>query len=197
METRQATKRQLWALYCITKVDHRDKGLTMQQASDLIAKYNNKEGKSESSPSKRDNKLESEFIEHMRSRIGSMIATARQAIKIKSIVEDDPQFLNGREQKRYAFFGYGCGISIIEFDKRSKVGKQILELSSKHHYKTFLDMFLKGFTTKEIRYFENVGSPLSALFAQDIRISRDYQSAVMSFMMKKGVKKLHLKTFDD
>ncbi len=31
-----ATKRQLWALFCITKEDHRDKGLTKSEASDLI-----------------------------------------------------------------------------------------------------------------------------------------------------------------
>ncbi len=39
-QSRPATKRQLWALYCITKKDHRDSGLTLDQASKLIAEAN-------------------------------------------------------------------------------------------------------------------------------------------------------------
>lgn len=35
-----ATSRQLWALFCITKKDYRGKGLTKQQASDLIGELN-------------------------------------------------------------------------------------------------------------------------------------------------------------
>ena len=34
-----ATRKQLWALFCATKRDHRNDGLTMQEASDLISKY--------------------------------------------------------------------------------------------------------------------------------------------------------------
>ena len=34
---RSATNRQLWALFCITKKDHRDMNLTVDQASELIA----------------------------------------------------------------------------------------------------------------------------------------------------------------
>ena len=33
---KEATKRQLWALYCITKKDYRNDGLTYDQASELI-----------------------------------------------------------------------------------------------------------------------------------------------------------------
>lgn len=39
-----ATSRQLWALFCATKEDHRDKGLNKQQASDLLEKLNKKSG---------------------------------------------------------------------------------------------------------------------------------------------------------
>lgn len=35
-----ATSRQLWALFCMTKKDYRGKGLTKQQASDLISELN-------------------------------------------------------------------------------------------------------------------------------------------------------------
>lgn len=33
---RPATKKQLWALFCMTKEDHRDKGLTISEASKMI-----------------------------------------------------------------------------------------------------------------------------------------------------------------
>lgn len=37
-DTRPATKRQTWALFCLTKKDHRDMGLTIYEASQLISK---------------------------------------------------------------------------------------------------------------------------------------------------------------
>ena len=96
-----------------------------------------------------------------------------------------------------AFFGFGCGITIIKYDKRSKVGKQIEELGNKHRTTTFLDMFLKAFTPKQIAYYESVGFPLSAMYYQDIRISGAYKNSVASFMTHKGVKNVRTQTFDD
>lgn len=37
---RPATNKQLWALFCATKEDHRNKGLTLEQASELLSKIN-------------------------------------------------------------------------------------------------------------------------------------------------------------
>jgi len=62
---------------------------------------------------------------------------------------------------------------------------------------TFLKMFLKAFTAKEIKYFESVGCPLSAIYYQDIRINGAYEHAVASFMESKGVKNVRVQTFDD
>lgn len=196
-----ASRKQLWALYCLTKKDYRGESLTMGEASKLIEKFNaekvvGKIGVNDTPNAKKT--LESEFIEYMSKRIDGIIATARQALKLKSVVEDDPMLsTDKKDRNQYAFFGFGCGISIIEFDKRSKVGKQIEELSRKHRMTTFLKMFLKGFTAKEIRYMESVGFPLSAMYYQDYQIGRSYMGAVMSFMEMKGVKNLHVKTFDD
>ena len=102
-----------------------------------------------------------------------------------------------KDKKQFAFFGFGCGFTIIDFDKRSKKGKLIKELSSKHHMTTFLKMFLKGFTAKEIKYFENVGFPLQAIYYQDVRISAAYEHAVANFMRKQGVKNVMCRTYDD
>ena len=207
---RPASKKQLWALYCLTKKDYRGQDLTMLDASKLIEQFNaskvvSKIGVNDTSNqvrkiSVRNKKptLEQEFISYMENEIKEIIATCKQAIQIKSVVEDDPSFFpNKKDRKQYAFFGFGCGFTIIDFDKRSKKGKLIKELSSKHHMTTFLKMFLKGFTKKEIKYFENVGFPLQAMYYQDIRISSTYEHAVASFMRKQGVKNVICRTYDD
>lgn len=206
---RPATKKQLWALFAASrkhgiKHDYRNDGLTMQQASELLNKFNSQKvvgvgvAATKAAKTNKTDKLEQEFIAFMSERMQGIIATAKDALKIKSVVEDDPEFFpNKKDRKQYAFFGFGCGISIIQYDKRSKVGKQIEELSSKHRMTTFLQMFLKGFTAKQISYMENVGFPLSAMYYQDYQIGRSYMRAVMSFMESKGVKNLHVKTFDD
>ena len=207
---RPASKKQLWALYCLTKKDYRGQDLTMLDASRLIEQFNackvvskigvndtpNQVGKTSVRTKKPT--LEQEFISYMQNEIQGIIDTCKQAIQIKSVVEDDPTFFpNKKDKKQFAFFGFGCGITIIDFDKRSKKGKLIKELSSKHHMTTFLKMFLKGFTKKEIKYFENVGFPLQAMYYQDVRISAAYEHAVASFMTKQGVKNVRCRTYDD
>ena len=196
---RAATKKQLWALYCLTKKDYRNEGLTMLDASKLIAQLNENKGANKVvKVAKAKPSIEQEFISYMTEKLQGVIAICKDAIKIKSVVEDDPTiFTDESKRQKYAFFGFGCGISIIKFDKRSKLGKVILELSSKHRNTTFLNVFLKGFTTKQITYFENVGFPLQAMYNQDIRIGAAYESAVAEFMRSKGVKKVCVRTYDD
>lgn len=207
---RPASKKQLWALYCLTKKDYRGQGLTMFDASKLIEQFNASkvvakigvndtpnQVKQTSVRSKKQT-LEQQFIAYMAEQMQGIIATCKEAIQIKSIVEDDPKFTpNKKDRKQFAFFGFGCGVTIIDFDKRSKKGKLIKELSSKHQMTTFLKMFLKGFTAKEIQYFENVGFPLQAMYCQDIKITAAYEHAVASFMTKQGVKNVRCRTYDD
>lgn len=212
-----ATKKQLWALYVASKKngqphDYRTDNLTMQQASALLQGFNAKTAIAKigvndtpnakvQHPTKHISKskqLENDFTAYMEKKMQGIIATAKQAIQIKSVVEDDKEiFTNKKDRKQFAFFGFGCGITVIQYDKRSKKGKQIEELASKHHFTTFLNMFLKGFTKEQIAYFDKVGFPLSAMFMQDIRISGAYESAVASFMIEQGVKNVRTRTFDD
>ena len=195
-----ATRKQLWAIYCLSKVDYRGKDLTRLDASNLIQRLKAEKDANEtqSTPKPKKTTLEKEFIDYMTDKMQGVINTAKQALQIKSIVEDDQTiFTDEKKRQKYAFFGFGCGISVINFDKRSKVGAQIKELGSKHRMSTFLKMFLKAFTAKEIKYFESVGCPLSAIYYQDIRINGEYEHAVASFMESKGVKNVRVQTFDD
>ena len=194
-----ATRKQLWAIYCLSKKDYRGEELTRLDASILIKRLlaEKATNDTQTTPKSKKQTLEEEFISYMTDRMQGVIDTAKEALQIKSVVADDPQFTSKDKQKSFVFFGFGCGITIIKFDKRSKVGKQIEELASKHRMTTFLNMFLKAFTQKEIDYYQSVGFPLNAMYYQDIRISGTYQSAVASFMTHKGVKNVHTKTFDD
>ena len=193
---RPATKKQLWALFCITKKDHRNMGLTIESASAMLKELNaHKQTTAQAKP--KTDKLESEFLQYMSEKMQGIVSTARDALQVKSVVEDDPMFTDKNKQKQYAFFGFGCGMTIIDFDKRSKVGKQIKELGSKHRMSTFLNQFMSAFTPKERQYYESVGCPLSALYYQDIRISGAYDYAVADFMEHKGVKNVRTRTYYD
>ena len=197
---RPATKKQLWAIYCISKKDYRDQNLTMLDASVLIQRLKTEKtaNNAQSTPKPKKMTLENEFIDFMTDKMQGVIDTAKKALQIKSVVEDDPTiFTDENKRKKYAFFGFGCGITIIKYDKRSKVAKQIEELGNKHRATTFLNMFLKAFTQNEINYYDSVGFPLSAMYYQDIRISGEYENAVASFMSHKGVKNVRTQTFDD
>lgn len=195
---RPATKKQLWALYCITKKDYRGQDLTMLDASNLLNRLNAEKVVAAPKPKvEKKPTLEKEFIGYMTERMQGVIETAKEALQIKSVVADDPDFTDPKKCKSYAMFGFGCGFTIIDFDKRSKVGKEIKELSSKHQMTTFLNMFLKGFTKQQVEYFQKVGCPLTALYYQDIRINGEYDSAVASFMELKGVKGVRTRTYYD
>ena len=196
---RPATRKQLWAIYCLSKKDYRGQDLTMLDASVLIKRLQSeKSANANVTPNPKKKTLEGEFIDYMTDKMQSVISTAKKALQIKSVVEDDPTiFTDEKKRQKYAFFGFGCGITIIKYDKRSKVAKQIEELGNKHRTTTFLNMFLKAFTQKEINYYESVGFPLSAMYYQDIKISGAYENAVASFMTHKGVKNVRTQTFDD
>ena len=192
---RPATRKQLWAIFCLSKKDYRGQDLTRLDASKLIQQLQEEKASKPTKP--KTTTLEQEFLDYMTDKMQYVINTAKQALQIKSVVETDDNLKDKNNNEKYAFFGFGCGCSIIEFDKRSKVGKQIKELADKHHYTTFETIFLKAFTPKEINYFKRIGCPLTAIYAQDIEINRSYTSAVVTFMERKGVKNVRTKTFYD
>lgn len=195
-----ATRKQLWAIYCLSKKDYRGQDLTRLDASNLIQRLKAEKDANEtqSAPKPKKTSLEQEFLEYMTDKMQSVISTAKKALEIKSVVEDDPTiFTDEKKRQKYMFFGFGCGITIIDIDKRSKVGKQIKELSAKHQMTTFMSLFLNAFTKKEQDYFASVGAPLTAIYAQDIAINNTYDSAVAQFMRNKGVKNVIVRNYYD
>ncbi len=211
-ENASATNKQLFALYVMSKklgntTDYRNANLTRKQASEMIAEFKTKlEGANVIMPSNqkkarltKEQTLKKEFLAHMENNvIPRLIEQARANMGIKSVVEDDPSIIKDpSKRKQYVFFGFGCGFSDIKFDKRSKVGKLIDKFGDECRMKECLQMFLKGFTKKEINYMQNVGFPLQAMYYQDGEMARIYRSGVIRLMEKYGVKNIHLYYYDD
>lgn len=210
-ENASATNKQLFALYVMSKklgntTDYRNANLTRKQASEMIAEFKTKLEGANILPSKqkktklsKEQALKKEFLAHMENKVvPRLIAQARTNMGIKSVVEDDPSiFKDPSKRKQYVFFGFGCGFADIKFDKRSKVGKLIDKFGDECRMKECLQMFLKGFTKKEINYMQSVGFPLQAMYYQDGEMARIYRSGVIDLMQKYGVKNIHLWYYDD
>lgn len=186
--TAPATKKQLWALFCLTKKDYRDTKLTRKEASDLLASV--KEGVTKSKTPKTKSaldRLEAELIDYFTTDIcPRVVADLKNSCGCVSVVEDDPLF-GARSGKKFAMVGV-CSVSWITYDKRSKVAKNIEELWRKHKYTTFKDMVLKNFDAKFRRNLEKMGCPLGAVYCQDYNVNSTLMSGIVSFMRKKGVK---------
>ena len=210
-ENASATNKQLFALYVMSKklgntTDYRNANLTRKQASEMIAEFKTKlEGANilSSKPKKaklsKEQALKKEFLAHMENNVvPRLIEQARANMGIKSVVEDDPSiFKDPSKRKQYVFFGFGCGFADIKFDRRSKIGKLIDKFGDECRMKECLQMFLKGFTKKEINYMQSVGFPLQAMYYQDGEMARIYRSGVIDLMEKHGVKNIHLYYYDD
>ena len=209
-ENASATNKQLFALYVMSKklgntTDYRNANLTRKQASEMIAEFKAKLEGANILPSKqkktklsKEQALKKEFLTHMENNVvPRLIAQARTNMGIKSVVEDDPSiFKNPSKRKQYVFFGLGCGFADIKFDKRSTVAKLIDKFGDECRMKECLQMFLKGFTKKEINYMQSVGFPLQAMYYQDGEMARIYRSGVITLMEKHGVKNIHLWYYD-
>ena len=83
-----------------------------------------------------------------------------------------------------------------EIERMRISGKLIDKFGDECRMKECLQMFLKGFTKKEINYMQSVGFPLQAMYYQDGEMARIYRSGVITLMEKHGVKNIHLWYYD-
>lgn len=187
-----ATSRQLWALYCITKRDHRNMGLTKQQASELISQYNKQPQGSKLQSSKVVKNPKDDFLAYIKEAMPSIVQRARRSLNLESEVVEDTTMMRGTgpngTAKRYTFIGFGCAFVWIEYDKRSKKAKAIYEIALKSHLRECYDMFATYFSKMEMRSLSDKGCPLSALWAQDEGMQLAYYNTVARYMESQGVK---------
>lgn len=185
----EATKKQLWALYCLTKKDYRNSGLSKEEASNLLSELIGDKETKKDKPVKAQISLKDELIQYLNSNISKIVEAANDSLKIESVIENDPMYM--KEKKRYAFVGFGCAFVWIEFDKRSKKAKEIYQIARQIRY-DYSATFEKQFDKKVVEYYKNIGCPLQALFQQDENIQNAYFWLVTEFMKYKGVKNAYV-----
>lgn len=178
-----ASSRQLWALFCATKIDHRNMGLTKEQAHERLSKLN--EGR-EAKPKSNNKGLLAYMLDHVDQLKKALI----DETKYGAIVMNDTNLLPD-DGKRFIMLGGGCGFSWIRFDGRSKKGKAILEESGLIR-KQVENAIVKSIDKKIIQYLNKCGNPIGALLLQNLQFNDEYNKVVMGYMRQVGVKNLWL-----
>jgi len=176
-----ATPRQRWALYCITKKDYRNEILSKEEAAKLIKDLGDPNYK------KKINKtLSEELLDYLKEHFNEMFNDAIKSLSLKSVIEDDDH-VPANKKKRYAFIGFGCGITYLDYRKNNKKAEEIDKAARKYHYDNIEKMFLNKFTKKEHNYYNNIGCPLEAIWAQDQNMQLSYYYKVQDFAKSKGI----------
>lgn len=188
-----ATPRQRWALYCITKKDYRNEILSKEEAARLIKELGDPNYKKASKKTKEES-LGDRLEKYLVDNFDKLFKACGESMKIKSIVEDDPTLT--KNPKKYAFIGFGCGITYFTYRKNNLKAKEIAERANTLLRGKISDMFLARFTHEEQKYYKNIGCPLLAIFSQDINIQQTYYSMVVKWAEENGVK-MDYKSFLD
>ena len=176
-----ATPRQRWALFCITKKDYRNEILSKEEAARLIKELGTPDYKKKSNKT-----LSQELLDYLKEHFDEMFAEAVKSLSVKSILEDDDH-VPADKKKRYAFIGFGCGITYFKYRKNKKRAEEINKAQSKFRFGEIEKMFLSKFTAKERNYYKNIGCPLEAIWIQDQNMQLSYYYTVSEFAKSKGI----------
>lgn len=181
---RPASSRQLWALYCITKRDYRNDNLSYDEASELIKTLGQKDYVKKIN--QKTQSLEEQFIEFYKTNImPSVVESLKEAIGIESAVVEDINYMKGSgkngEAKCYKMRGFGCSISYLDYDKRSKKAKELEEVFRSVRFKKCRDLVIAQFPKNLINQLEKEGTPIGALYCQDYDVNSTLFNGVVSF----------------
>ena len=176
-----ATPRQRWALFCITKKDYRNEIISKEEAARLIKELGTPDYKKKSNKT-----LSQELLDYLKEHFDEMFAEAVKSLSVKSILEDDDH-VPADKKKRYAFIGFGCGITYFKYRKNNKRAEEINKAQSKFRFGEIEKMFLSKFTAKERNYYKNIGCPLEAIWIQDQNMQLSYFYTVSEFAKSKGI----------
>ena len=160
-----------------------DNLITREEAAKLIAELGSPDYKKAKKTSKT---LSEELLEYLTENFDKMFNSAIESLNYRSVVESDPMFSN--DKRKYIFIGVGCGITYPVYRKNNKKLKEIDEAAHKYHWNEIKEMFMSKFSNKDIEYYENIGSPLEAIWSQDQGMQVSYWEMVKKFAESKGLK---------
>ena len=175
-----ASKKQLWALFCITKQDWRDKNLTKGEASELIQKYSGERPQKSAATGKSlDSKIKEDIMSNLKPKLDKQMS---KAFGLQSVVGDadlEGNLIPGG--KRYKFFGSGCGWAWVKYDKRNKKLGEILDkyddIYRHGYFEKFANEYIKKFKERE----------MGAVLSQDIDIQCIIKQAALDFAESIGI----------
>lgn len=131
-----ATPRQTWALFCFTKEDHRNKGLSKQEASELIERLSKENRKDGYSPRIAKDVNDDYKVIFEKARSAAEAACEEWFSKAKPAfrVVDDPAWLpKGAVQRDYGTMLDVCAISGGSIDGRSKFAKWLVKTNPERY----------------------------------------------------------------
>lgn len=115
-----ATSRQLWALFCATKVDHRNAGLSKQQASEMIGALK-KEGTKAKAVKRSEDKSNDKLFQQLYDKAHEAGMKAGKAVGVVPMVVGDGQ-------RTYFVEDGACGFAwIVAGDGRSPFVKWLVK----------------------------------------------------------------------
>jgi len=181
-----ATKKQLWALFCITKKDYRNQNITFDEADKIIKEANAK--KENTTPiqitTNKTKCKKSDMLDFFMENLDNIKNKLFTELSIKSIITDD---LNPNN-KKYIFMGGGCGFSHLSIDKRNKKANDELEKWNQVK-KVFEKNLIKSIDKKILYDMEKSGNPLEAHLMQNLK----YNSILMGYLSQYLTKNFNAK----
>jgi hypothetical protein len=187
-QNKPATKKQRFALWLASnkQTDYRLLPITIKEANELLTSLNKKANRAVTTTSQK-NSLEKEFTAYMIKHMDKVATATKRALNIESIVTVDTDSIQDKKQA-YRFFGLGCAFVTLKYDKRNKRIKAIDELANTLQLsKTFEKAFLSHFDKQTIKYYESIGTPLLALYSQDVSTQQAYFNNAIDFIRSKGI----------
>lgn len=168
-----ATPKQLYALFLATGEDHRNKGLTKQQASDLL--------KDVAIP-RPTSKTCNEIYEYLISQWDTIYQKFLDEIGIKDTVR-----LNlGGDERQYIFLGSGCGYAWVKYDRRSPVQRRLFEKDVFYSaILRFKGEFVKRIDPELKEELERIGNPAGAIISQNRVMDVTIKSLALDYCRNK------------
>lgn len=198
-----ATKKQLFALYCIDGKDYRESGITKEDASKIIA-----ESQKDKPRAPKDLAvLEKDVYDHLMANHEKILEVFNKEMSIESVLTQEyytisPDGESNHVKQNFPFFGSGCGISWVEYDKRSRFCKSLFDRrgdavmhNAISRYKTY---FINHIDRKVYNYFKDVGFSVESTMGQDMVINDFIMKLAVGYLVDRfKLTKVRVKTVID
>lgn len=125
-----ASNKQLWALFCITKKDHRGLGLTKGEASDLIAELGGKK----KSNGKKATPKKNEFVELYEKAFAAGLAALKACTPVPMVVSEHENMFDDKllpVKKSWYVADGACGFAWVNV-KCKGAGHKFINAMKKH-----------------------------------------------------------------